>query len=141
MKLTNDQFEASAYIFEKANGNKKSKYEEEVIAEFGLNNIEPTELKTVIVDGLNNGLYSDLEDRISAYWSLSKIHDMDLIPEFKKWLKIELDKQDPNGVYQLLIALGNMGEPVFNKDRDGGSAYYETELNLRDAKAYLQKFG
>ena len=28
MKLTNDQFEASAYIFEKANGNKKTEYEE-----------------------------------------------------------------------------------------------------------------
>lgn len=32
MKLTNDQFEACAYIFEKANGNKNSDYEEKVIA-------------------------------------------------------------------------------------------------------------
>lgn len=46
---------------------------------------------------------------------------------------------NPNAVYQLLIALGNMGEPVFNKDREGGSAIYETELNLKDAREYLRK--
>ncbi|OAB79044.1 hypothetical protein [Cochleicola gelatinilyticus] len=138
MKLTNDQFEASAYIFEKANGNKKSEYEEQVIAESGLNNLKPIELETRIVNGIDNGLYSDSKERISAYWSLSKIHKTELIPNFKKWLKIELENENADTVYQLMIALGNLGEPIFNIDRNGSSAFNETELNLRDARKYLE---
>ena len=99
MKLTNDQFEASAYIFEKANGNKKSEYEEKIIAESGLNNLTPIELETQIINGIDNGLYSDSNERISAYWSLSKIHKAELIPNFKKWLKIELENENADTVY------------------------------------------
>jgi len=138
MKLTNDQFEASAYIFERANGNKKSEYEEKVIAESGLNNLKPIELETQIVNGIDNGLYSDSKERISAYWSLSKIHKTELIPNFKKWLKIELEKENVDTVYQLMIALGNLEESIFNIDRNGSSAFNETELNLRDARKYLE---
>ena len=139
MKLTNDQFEASAYIFEKANGNKKSEYEEKVIAESGLNNLKPIELENQIIKGIDSGLYSDTKERISAYWSLSKIHKNELIPNFRKWLKIELENENSDTVYQLMIALGNLEEPIFNLDRNGSSAFNETELNLRDAREYLNK--
>ncbi|SDI65493.1 hypothetical protein [Winogradskyella thalassocola] len=137
MKLTNDQFEASAYIFEKANGNKKTEYEEELIAESGLAELKPNELKIQIINGLNSGLYSDSNERISAYWTLSKIHDTNLIHDFRKWLKTEFENQEPLAVYQLMIALGNLEEPIFNKNRTG-SAFNETELNLRDAENYLK---
>lgn len=137
MKLTNDQFEASAYIFEKANGNKKTEYEEKVIAESGLNNLKPIELETQIVNEINSGLYSDSKERISAYWTLSKIHKTELIPNFKKWLKIELENENADTVYQIMIALGNLEEPIFDTDRNGSSAFNETELNLRDAENYL----
>lgn len=141
MKLTNDQFEASAYIFEKANGNKKSEYEEKAIAESGLTDLNPIELEIKIVNGLNDGLYSDSKERISAYWSLSKIHKTELIPDFKKWLKLELEQNDAYTVYQLMIALGNLEEPVFNIELDGSSAFNETEFNLRDARKYLETNG
>lgn len=141
MKLTNDQFEASAYIFEKVNGNKKSEYEEKVIAESGLTDLNPIELEIKIVNGLNDGLYSDSKERISAYWALSKIHKTELIPDFKKWLKLELEQNDAYTVYQLMIALGNLEEPVFKIERDGSSAFNETELNLRDARKYLETNG
>lgn len=137
MKLTNDQFEASAYIFEKTNGNKKTEYEEKIITESGLTELKPNELKNQIVNGLNSGIYSDLKERISAYWTLSKVHDTNLIPEFRNWLKTEFEKHEPLAVYQLMIALGNLEEPVFNKNRTG-SAFNETELNLRDAENYLK---
>lgn len=140
MKLTNHQFEASAYIFEKANGNKSSEYEEKIIAESGLKNLKPIELEYQIVNGINDGLYLDSKERISAYWSLSKIHKIELIPNFKKWLKIEFEQKNPDTVYQLMIALGNLEEPVFHKSRTG-SAFNETELNLRDAKLYIETHG
>ena len=137
MKLTNDQFEASAYIFEKANGNKKTEYEEKLIAESGLTELKPNDLKMEIINGLNSGLYSGSKERISAYWTLSKVHDANLIPDFRKWLKTEFEKQEPLAVYQLMIALGNLEEPIFHKNRTG-SAFNETELNLRDAENYLK---
>ena len=140
MKLTNDQFEACAYIFEKANGNKKTDYEERIISESGLSDFKPDELKIQIISGLNNRLYSDSKERISAYWSLSKLHDINLIPDFGMWLKKELKKQEPIAVYQLMIALGNLEEPVFHKNRTG-SAFNETDLNLRDAKLYIETYG
>lgn len=139
MKLTDEQFEALAYIFERENGNKKSDYENKVIAESGLSNFEPELLERSVVDGLNNGIYDSSTDRISAYWVLGKRFNRNLIPSFKKWLQKEFDLNDPLAVYQLLISLGNMEEPVFNPDRDGSSAYFETELNMRDAKDYLNK--
>ncbi|MDY7394562.1 hypothetical protein UMM65_04870 [Aureibaculum sp. 2210JD6-5] len=138
MKLTKEQLDACAYIFEKANGNETSQYEEKTIAESGLKNLNPCELKIQIINGLNDGLYLDSKERISAYWALSKVHDKNLIPNFRIWLKIELEKQDSVAIYQLMIALGNLEEAVFNKNRKG-SAFNETELNLRDAENYLKK--
>lgn len=139
MKLTNDQLEGAAYIFEKAHGNRKTDYEEEMIMASSLTDLSPGDLEKVIVDGLNTGVYEDSFERVSAYWALSKRFNKDLIPAFKNWLKKELVLADPRTVYQLLIALGNIGEPVFNPDREGGSSVMETELNLRDATDYLTK--
>lgn len=139
MKLTNDQLEEAAYIFEKVNGNSHSDFENRIIAESNLTRFNPPELERIIFEGLENGIYDGLADRISAYWALGKRFNRDLIPYFKKWLQKESDLNDQQAVYQLLIALGNMGEPVFNSDREGGSASWETELNMRDAKKYLKK--
>lgn len=137
MKLTIHQFEALAYIFEGEHGNAKTVYENEIIAESGLSKYEPKLLEKEVVDGLNSGLYANSTDRISAYWALGKRFNEELIPFFQKWLRIELELNDAQAVYQLLISLSNMEEPVFNPDRDGGSAASETELNLRDAAKYL----
>lgn len=139
MKLTNDQLEAAAYIFEKVNGNSHSDLENRIIAESNLTRYNPPELERIIVEGLENGIYDGLADRISAYWALGKRFNRDLIPYFKKWLQKESDLNEQQAVYQLLIALGNMGEPVFDSDRNGSSASWETELNMRDAKKYLNK--
>lgn len=61
-----------------------------------------------------------------------------MIPNFKKWLKIELENENSDTVYQLMIALGDLEKPIFNSDRNGSSAFNETELNLRDANKYLE---
>jgi hypothetical protein len=51
---------------------------------------------------------------------LSKRFHRNLIPLFKGWLKSELDEGNGADIYQIPFALGNMGEPVFNIDREGG---------------------
>ena len=138
MKLTKDQFLEAGFIFEKANGNSHSDFEKKVIAESELTKLKPTELEKIIVDGLNSDLYKNDDERVSAYWALSKSNNRNLISDFKNWLRIEVENQNENMLFQLLVALDRFDEPAFNEIRTGRGAD-ETELNLRDAKEYLNK--
>ncbi|WP_264558924.1 hypothetical protein [Flavobacterium sp. N2270] len=140
MKLSNRQFEALTYIFERENGNVKSEFEKQIIKESGIGDLDSNTLEKIVVDGLNNRIYIDSSERINAYWSLGKTHNKKLIPNFREWLSDEIKLKDAQAVYQILISLGNMEEDVFNPDRDGSSAFYETELNLRDAIDYLKNY-
>ena len=138
MKLTNDQFTEVAFIFEKENGNFHSDFEKNIIAESVLTKYKTTELEKIIVIGLNSGIYENEDERVSAYWSLSKIGNRNLIADFKKWLLNELENENGIAIFQILIALDRLDEPAFNKNRTG-QAFDETELNIRDAKNYLKK--
>ncbi|SDI63442.1 hypothetical protein [Winogradskyella thalassocola] len=139
MKFSKHQFTEVAFIFERANGSSHSEYEKQIIAESKLTEYETSELERLIVDGISNGIYKEEEERISAYWTLSKIGNRNLISDFQKWLNIELENDNSIAVFQLLIALDRLEEPVFNKTRTGQGAN-ETELNIRDAKQYLNKY-
>ena len=136
MKLTNEQFTEAGFIFEKTNGNSHSDYEKQIIAESELTKFKPTELEQIIVDGLNSGIYENEDERVSGYWSLSKINNRNLIAEYRKWLRTELQKENGIAVFQILVGLDRLEEPAFNESRTGRGAN-ETELNLRDAKEYL----
>lgn len=138
MKLTNDQFEEAAFIFERENGYSHSDYEKEVIAGSDLTAYQPAELELMIITGLNNGIYIEEFDRVSAYWSLSKIGKPELIQNFRRWLQEEFKKNNTIPVYQILVALDRLEEPVFHSERTGTAAD-ETDLNMRDAKNYLDK--
>ncbi len=140
MKLTNDQFEEAAYIFENANGYSHSDYEKKLIGESKLNGFNKTELEKIIVDGLNSDIYETETERISAYWSLYKLGNRNLITDFKNWLEMELKNENKNTIFQILVALDSLGEPAFHENRTGRAAD-ETELNLRDAMKYLGKNG
>ena len=138
MKLTNEQFTEAGFIFEKANGNSHSDYEKQILAESELTKFKPTELEQIIVDGLNSGIYKNEDERVSAYWSLSKLGNRNLIADFKKWLRTELENANGIAVFQILIGLDRLDEPAFNENRTGRAAD-ETELNFIDAKNYLTK--
>ena len=138
MKLTNEQFTEVAFIFEKENGNSHSEFEKEIIAESDLTKYKPTELEKIIIDGLNSGIYKNEDERVSGYWSLSKLGNQNLIAEYKKWLHTELENENGIAVFQILIGLDRLDEPVFDKSRTG-QAVDETELNIKDAKQYLKK--
>lgn len=137
MELTIDQMEEAAFIFEKENGNAGDDYSRKVLAESILIKYNVDHLEKIIVDGLNDNIYINSDLRVSAYWALSKRFNRNLIASFKGWLKSELDEGNGAAIYQILIALDNMGEPVFNVDRKGGSSVYEIDLNVRDTKTYL----
>ena len=139
MQLTNDQIEEAAYIFEKENGHPGATTPRGFSLKSELTVFSPKELEKIIVDGLDRGVYKNSDTKTSAYRALSKRFNRDLIPSFNKWLKSELEVENSIAVYQLLIALGNMEVPVFNKNSERGSAIYETELNLRDARDYLKR--
>ncbi|MBC3846969.1 hypothetical protein H8K90_11305 [Winogradskyella echinorum] len=136
MKLTNEQFTEVAFIFEKENGNTHSDFEKGIIAESKFKNFESSELEQIIVNGLNSGIYKNEDERVSGYWALSKICNQNLIAEYKKWLRKELENENGIAVFQILIGLDRLDEPAFNKNRSGRGAD-EMELNFRDAKQYL----
>jgi hypothetical protein len=140
MKLNNNQFEAAAYMFEKANGNIKSEYEEEHIAKSGLTHYSISKLETLIVLGIEEGLYREGNELTSAYWALSKRYNLALIPYFDNWLKLELERESKDHLFQIMIALANLEVSVFNKKRTS-LAFDEYELNKRDAELYLNRKG
>jgi len=138
MKLTNEQFTETAFIFEKANGNSHSEYEKQIISESKMTNFETKELEQIIIDGLNSGIYKNEDERVSGYWALSKLGNRNLISDFKKWLRTELQSGKGIAIFQILVALDRLEEPAFHENRNGRGAD-ETELNIRDAKQYLKK--
>lgn len=138
MKLTNHQFTEVAFIFEEAKGSFHSELEKKIIAESELTKFSVKELLKIIVDGINSGIYNSEEDRVSAYWCLSKISDKKLILDFRKWLLFEIENKNSTAIFQILIALDKLDESVFNKRRTSRDVF-ETELNLEDAKIYLRK--
>ena len=71
-----------------------------------------------------------------AYWALSKRFDPNLVTPFRRWLKRELEGADGQAIFQLMIGLDNLDEPVFDPSRSG-YASFEEELNRRDASHYL----
>ena len=138
MKLTYDQFDAAVYIFEKNNGNFKTAYEEKIIFESGLSELHPKELEKIIIEGLNSNFYKGTKIRTSAYWALSKRSNSELIPNFTKWMRMEFEKRNTGALFQLMIALDNLEEPIFHTDRNSYSID-EIELNIRDADKYLNQ--
>lgn len=136
MKINHDEFTEVAFIFEKENGQKHSEFEEEIIKNSSWKNIPVEELEMEIVNGIQNGIYKSEAERVSAYWALSKRYNEKLITDFKKWLKKELENENSIAVFQILIALSNLNEPSFAKERTEYDVN-ETELNLRDAQNYL----
>jgi hypothetical protein len=140
MKFDNEQFTEIAFIFEKENNYNHSEFEKNVIQNSELKDIVLVELEEIIVRGIENGIYVDKFERVNAYWTLSKRYNFKLIPKFKRWLKNELESEMENSIpiYQILIALDYLNEPVFAENRFSRDSA-EIELNIRDAKNYLKK--
>jgi hypothetical protein len=138
MNINENQFDAIAYIFEKDNGNSLGDYENNIIDESGLKGMSCKTLVDAILDNLKENHSIDTAYRLSAYWALSKRFDKALLPYFKVWLKDELLIKGAPAVFQILIALDNIEESVFGKDRNGSFSGDDMKLNIRDAEIYLE---
>ncbi|MBF0695392.1 MAG: hypothetical protein IR153_10095 [Flavobacterium sp.] len=115
MKLKPEYFEAIVYLFEKRNGSILDDFQLDLINKFGeIKSQTDNEIIDNIIANLESNLYNK-ELRNSAYWSLSKLNKDELIPQFQKWLRQEFEKRNATEVYQLSIALNNLGERVFSK--------------------------
>ena len=135
MFIREDNLFPAALIFEQANGNRLDQNDRLLIEKSGLSHCFAERIEAALIDALNDG--PPLSYRSTAYWALSKRFNRKLIPAFKSWMNRELQEQDGGALYQLLIALDNLGEPVFADDRMGSYSATDTGLNIRDAKDYL----
>lgn len=130
-----EYFYTASYVFERARGRVMDAYELNSIAEAGLDQRDPEDIRSDIQEQLTSG---DLtaDERSTACFALGKTFDASLVPLFQRQLKLELEAKS-SAVYQLLICLSDLDEVVFGKDRDGSFSAMDVELNLRDAGAYL----
>jgi len=137
MKIHIEHFEPICYLFEQANGRTLSDWEEQLISASGYGEAKHEQLVKVIMESIEQAP-EDEGYRIAAYWSLSKRFDPELISYLKRQLKQELDDENKGTVYQLMICLDNLSEPVFDSKRTGYSLL-DFELNFRDATDYLER--
>lgn len=136
MNFTRENILDIALIFEEANGNTLDVNDSHLVKNSGLSDLSANEIEQMLVDTINQN--KTPEYRGSAYWALGKRFNKKLLPVFKKWLAFEVESNNTDALYQLLIALDNLEEQVFGEDREGSYGASDTELNIRDAKAYLE---
>lgn len=134
MKFSVDNLLDIALIFEQANGNNLGDNDALLVKNSGLDHCQPEELEKLIISTIVD---ADPEYRSKAYWVLGKRFNKNLVHSFNEWLEVELNKKNPDLVYQILIALDNQGLSVFGTDRDGSYSSQEADLNMRDARLYL----
>lgn len=99
------------------------------------------QLKQAIFDALQQE--ADPTRASDLIWVLGKSSDPQLKPIYLQHLqRFTKSLLSANfGVFQVLIALDNLGEPVFEKDAKGRSSQSVTnvEKNLRQARTYLSR--
>ena len=134
MEIDSPFLTAAAFRFEAARGVRHSDFETEFIADAELTTMPPDDLAQILWHWLaTEGADSPL--RGPAYWALGKRRDPRDVAPLIAALRRELPR-DPDVVYQILIALENLGEPAFPPDQRERSSR-DHELNRATAQRYL----
>lgn len=133
--MSKDDLEAAARLFELELGRDLPAEDHKRIRDAGLS-VENSsaiagEIKKLLLDPKAGSEYRSL-----AYWALGKRHDAGNLDYFRQALRREVGT-DMNVAYQIMIALDNLEEPVFGRDRQGYAAM-DSEHNKTDALAYLE---
>ena len=134
MEIDSQFLTAAAFRFDAARGVRHSDFETEIITELELDTIAPDDLAHTLWGWLG-GEGADSSLRSSAYWALGKRRDPRDIAPLVAALRRELPR-DADSVYQILIALENLGEPVFPPEQRGRSSR-DHESNRAAAQHYL----
>ena len=135
MEIDSPFLTAAAFRFEAARGVRHSDFETEFIADAELTTTPPGDLAQALWGWLaTEGADSPL--RGSAYWALGKRRDPRDVAPLVGALRRELPR-DADVAYQILIALEELGEPVFAPERRERSVLDHTE-NRSDAERYLK---
>jgi len=80
-------------------------------------------------------------DSPMAVWALGKLYDRKLIPLFCEVLSNSFaTPQDPDTIYQTIIALDNLGElkPITKEEQSFCNCIFHRKENKRLAKKYLE---
>jgi len=133
--FTLSQLQAAAYRFEMANGRSLEPVERDSVIAAGLERIDPRALADQICGWLDSAPELSNEFRSTAFWALGKSYDFNLLEFFRHHLSREV-KRDVAVAYQIMIALDNLSEPVWQPDRRSFSIA-ERELNHDAAVRYL----
>ncbi len=126
---------AAAFKFEHERGVALDDHDHALIAWAGFDQVPIVDIVSQLLASIETVL-RPAGVKCTGYWALGKLYSDELLPFFRQALAVEIN-DDREAVYQLLIALDNLNEPVFGADRSGSYSSSETDLNLRDAHNYL----
>jgi len=138
MSLTPEQVEAAAFLFEKENGNVLGDLEKGVVEDSNLEGRELREIKKELIDSVTFPTEINAQHRCGIYWALSKTFDSDLIGWWTSQLRKEVENKT-ECIFQILIALDNLEEPIFDRGRDDalGCAAPPSEPDVRFSRIRL----
>jgi hypothetical protein len=139
VRLPESAIPAVAFRFEGLHGRQVGPHELAQIREHNIEDVDPEMLAGELRFLIDSESKADGRDRAQAYWALGKKLDPALLPFFREKLRLELCR-DMFAVYQILIALDDLGEQPFGSDRNGYSCH-DYDLNRRDSEAYLDRVG
>lgn len=135
MRIPESSITAAAFLFESLRGATLRSHELGEIRKAGLDDVDPELLARELKSLIASEHKGDSRDRQQAYWALGKKLDHVLIPFYQAQLRLEL-RRDMFAVYQIMIALQDLDESIFDPHRSGYSCH-DYELNRLDAERYL----
>ena len=136
MLLTQDYITAAAFLFEQARGYPHDEYETAMIQSQGLDLADPNLIAKELVDAVKSSS-CDVLIRGPVYWALGKRYDETLLEFFRSSLRFE-SASGTEAAWEVMIALRNLGEPIFDETRSGYGCD-EEDMNRADALRYLQQ--
>ena len=137
MKFDSGQIRAAACLLERERGSSVDPGDVGVREGIGFMGQSPDAVQHALVRAIEESLISP-EDLPGAYFALGKRRDRALKGWFQQALRREAN-HDSDTVYQIMIALDDLGEPVFDRTQRTGFSAREKEDNLRDALKYLSR--
>jgi hypothetical protein len=133
MQFLRQNIEVAAYLFEKSHGSQLDPKELSVIENAGLTTPSPDIIANAIWSALEEP--QDIDYRMAAYWALGKLARKEDKWKFINALEAEI-KGQMHVAYQIMVALDNMGEPIFSRNE---LSFCDIALNNSDALAYIEK--
>ena len=136
MIFPEENIEAVAYLFESTVGSTLDETQLNCVKKAGITQSDVPALVRALKNSVQNIRAADCGYRSKVYWALGKLYSDELLEFFQQMLEKEIGR-NVEVAYQIMIALDNLDEPIFDPGREIFSVLDHKE-NLKDAMKYIK---